>query len=160
MDKSNFSTEGGAGSYNAAASVVRKYRKYGSSSPVGEPSARYCVYDSQGRYDISEARAARQYIDQQLWQFKQPVIVKIRCVGDELNMYVGQEFFVVITGSGGPFTYYTYMDLKIEADWARDIACDVQNNRFVVDDPERPILRDPTGAYVSGSCAYEVIKVY
>lgn len=160
MDKSKFSTDGGAGSYTAAVRTVQAYRQYGPTMPEFEPTGGYSVYDSRGRYDLSAASAARQYIDQQLWQFKQPVIAKIRCVGEEDNMYVGQEFFVVITGSGGPFTYYTYMDLKIEAEWARDIACDTQNNRFVVEDRDRPILRDPTGAYVSGSCGYEVIKVY
>lgn len=163
MDKSKFSTEGGAGSYNAAASVIRNYRNYGPSTYEPEPYPLYSVYDSEGNYDNYGGSAARQYIDQKLWQFRQPVIAKIRCVGDDDsidNMYVGQEFFVVITGSGGPFTYYTYMDLKIEADWALDIACDTQNNRFVVDDPAKPVLRDPAGAYVSGSCGYEVIAVY
>lgn len=157
MDQSNFSSEGGAGSQQAAFRVRANYLRTGPSGWPGHDQTRgqYIVYEGN-RFDRSASNLGRLYIDEQLKKFKVPVIAKIRCIPeDDMHMYYGLEYYVAITGTGGPETYYTYMDLKI--DGYLEFACDTQNNRFLFEGSDKP-LRDPHGTF--GGCPYIVVEIY
>lgn len=157
MDKNMFSSEGGAGSQRAAFRVRANYLRTGPSGWPGHNDTRgqYIVYDGN-RFDRSASNLGRLYIDEQLKKFKVPVIAKIRCIPeDDMHMYYGLEYYVAITGTGGPETYYTYMDLKIES--YMEFACDTQNNRFLFEGSDKP-LRDPHGTY--GGCPYIIVEIY
>lgn len=151
MDKSQFLGAAPANTQRAAYAIVGNYRQENYSWPGHEVSG---IRVS----DPGSAQSARQTIDFQLSKYRQPVIVKVRCVSEDGdNMYDGLEFWVVITGTGGPNTYYTYMELVIENEAFRDLACDTQANRFTVDDYSNPVLRDKTAQYTGST--YVVVEV-
>ena len=157
MDPSNFSSEGGAGSQQAAFRVRANYLRTGPSGWPGHDQTRgkYIVYDGD-RFDRSASNLGRLYIDEQLKKFKVPVIAKIRCMPeDDMNMYDGLEYYVAITGTGGPETYYTYMDLKITG--PMEFACNTQINRLLFEGSDKP-LRNPRGTYAG--CPYIVVEIY
>ena len=157
MDQNRFSTQGGAGSLQAAYQVVANYMLSSNKWPGHDPKGSYVIYDGD-RFDRSASNLGRLHMDEQLKKFKRPVIAKIRCMPeDDMNMYYGLEYYVAITGTGGPETYYTYMDLKIENSSFLDLACDTQNNRFLFEGSDKP-LRDPMGTYAG--CPYIVIEIY
>lgn len=157
MDQMRFSTEGGGGSQQAAFQVVAGYNGGASSWPGYDMRGQYVIYDGN-RFDRSASNLGRLYLDDQLKRFKRPVVAKIRCVPeDDTHMYYGLEYYVAITGTGGPETYYTYMDLKIENPSFIDLACDTQNNRFLFEGSDKP-LRDPHGTY--GGCPYVVVEIF
>lgn len=158
MDKNMFSSEGGAGSQQAAFRVRANYRSTGPSGwPGHDERGQYVIYDGN-RFDRSASNLARYSIDDRLKRLKVPVVAKIRCIPEDLDhMYYGLEYYIVITGTGGPETYYTYMDLKIENSSFLDIACDTQNNRLLFEGSDKP-LRDPHGTY--GGSPYIVIEVF
>ena len=152
MDQSKFIGVAPNQTLKAAFDVVNNYRQEFIQAPNDASGIKVT--------DRFSAISARMSIDDQLSRFKQPVIVKVRCAsefGDD-NMYDGMEFWFVITGTGGPNTYYTYMELVIEEEYFWDRACDTETNRFTVQDSSNPVLRDETARYASG-CAYEVIEV-
>lgn len=155
MDRNHFSTQGGAGSLQAAYQVVANYLGGPNDWPGHDNRGTYVIYDGN-RFDRSASNLGRLYIDEQLKKFKAPVIAKIRCIPeDDMHMYYGLEYYVAITGTGGPETYYTYMDLKITS--YMEFACDTQNNRFLFEGSDKP-LRDPHGTY--GGCPYIVVEIY
>lgn len=153
MDRSKFVGAAPEKTLIAAFNVMALYRKETKELPKHEISGIRIT-------DHSSAIQARMSIDEQLSKFRQPVIVKVRCVSDFKldNMYDGMEFWIAITGTGGPNTYYTYMELVIENEFFRDEACNIETNRLTVADPSHPVLRDETARY-AGGCAYEVIDV-